>query len=98
MAESFSFEKNDCTHRRRKVDGKSCVTPAGTSNELKVQNEWEENTHTNMVTCQGKAALVRNYFEIYWSCAGVLSAVNAIGTQLRDPINSGLTRWSMAVS
>ena len=27
-----------------------------------------------------------------------LSAVNAIGTQLRDPINSGLTRWRMAVS
>ena len=24
--------------------------------------------------------------------------VNAIGTQLRDPINSGLTRWRMAVS
>ena len=25
-------------------------------------------------------------------CAGGLSAVNDIGTQLRDPINSGLTR------
>ena len=24
-------------------------------------------------------------------------SVNAIGTQLRDPINSGLTRWRMAV-
>ena len=24
----------------------SCVTPAGTSNELDVQNEWEENKHT----------------------------------------------------
>ena len=35
MAESFS-----------KVDEKSCVTPAGTSNELDVQNEWEENTNT----------------------------------------------------
>ena len=23
----------------------SCVTPAGTSNELDVQNEWEENTY-----------------------------------------------------
>ena len=50
-----------------------------------------------MVTCQGKAALVRNYLEVYWPCAGGLSAVNAIGTQLRDPINSGLTRWRMAV-
>ena len=37
-----------------------------------------------------KAALVRSYLEVYWSCAGGLSAVNAIGTQLRDPINSGL--------
>ena len=28
------------------MDEKSCVTPAGTYNELDVQNEWEENTHT----------------------------------------------------
>ena len=27
----------------------SCVTPAGTSNELDVQNEWEENTHTHII-------------------------------------------------
>ena len=26
-----------------------CVTPAGTSNELDVQNGWEENTHTHTV-------------------------------------------------
>ena len=45
-----------------------------------------------------KAAPVRNYLEIYWPYAGGLSAVNATGTQLRDPINSGLTRWRMAVS
>ena len=38
-----------------------------------------------------------NYLEDYWPCAGGLSAVNVIGTQLRDPINSGLTRWRMAV-
>ena len=36
------------------------------------------------------------YLEVYWPCAGGLSAVNAIGTQMRDPINSGLTRWRMA--
>ena len=41
--------------------------------------------------------LVRNYLEVDWPCAGGLSAVNAIGTHLRDPINSGLTRWRMAV-
>ena len=35
--------------------------------------------------------------ELYWPRAGELSAVNAIGMQLRDPINSGLTRWRMAV-
>ena len=29
----------------------------------------------------------------YWSCAGGLSALNAIGTQWRNLINSGLTRW-----
>ena len=28
------------------------MTPAGTSNELDVQNEWEENTHTHMHICQ----------------------------------------------
>ena len=27
-----------------------------------------------------KAAFVRNYLELYWPCAGGLSAVNAIGT------------------
>ena len=48
-----------------------------------------------MVTCQG-SSLVRNYLEVHWPCAGGLSAVNAIGTQLRDPINPGLTRWRMA--
>ena len=38
-----------------------------------------------------------NYLEGYWPCASGLSAVNAIGTQLRDPINSGLTRWCVVV-
>ena len=32
---------------RNPVWPSSCVTPAGTSNELDVQNEWEENTHTH---------------------------------------------------
>ena len=81
--------------------------PADTSNELDVQNKWEENTHiTNThnthipryfqdahfipivgVGNRGEyylvhgdlAALVRNYLEVYWPCAGELSAVNAIG-------------------
>ena len=33
----------------------------------------------------------------YWPCAGGLSAVNAIGTQLCDLMYSGLTRWRLAV-
>ena len=44
-----------------------------------------------------KAAAVWNYLEVHWPCAGGLSEVNAIGTHLRDTINSGLTRWRMAV-
>ena len=49
-----------------------------------------------MVTCKG---ITRswNYLEDYGPCAGGLLAVNAIGTQLRDPINSGLTRRRMVV-
>ena len=50
----------------------------------------------SMVTCK-IAAPVWNYLEVYWPCSGGLSAVNAIDTQLRDPINSGVTRWRMPV-
>ena len=38
----------------------------------------------------------RNYLENYWPCAGGLSAVNDIGTQLRDLVDSELARWRMA--
>ena len=58
---------------------------------------WEREAHINwsMVTYQGstRSELLRGF----WPCAGGLSAVNAIGTQLRGPINSGLARWCMAV-
>ena len=40
-----------------------------------------------------KAALVWNYLEDYWPCAGGLSEVNAIGTQMRDLINNGREKW-----
>ena len=57
----------------------------------------EDNNINNTLTGPwppAKAALVvRNYLEVYWPCASGLSAMNAFGTQLRDPINSGLTRW-----
>ena len=38
-----------------------------------------------------------NYLQDYWPSADGLSAVNVIGTKLRDPMNSGLSRWRMAV-
>ena len=47
-------------------------------------------------TCKGSTDYW-NYPEDYWPCAGGLSAVNAIGTQLRDLISSGLTRWRLTV-
>ena len=46
---------------------------------------------------QNSSTHYRNYLEVYWPFAGGLLAVNAIGTQMRDPINSGLTRWRVAV-
>ena len=53
--------------------------------------------HKKVVHGDAKAAPVWNYLEVYWPCAGGLSAVSAIGTQLRDPLNSGLTRWRLTV-
>ena len=51
----------------------------------------------SMVTCKGSIRYW-NYLEDYWPSAGGLSAANVIGTRLRDPINSGLTRWRMAIA
>ena len=58
----------------------------------------EAHINSSMVTCKDNTRY-SNYLENYWPCAGGLSAVNTIasGTQLRDPINSGLTQWRMAV-
>ena len=56
----------------------------------------EAHINWSMVTCQGSTRYW-NCLEVHWPCAGGLSAVNGIGTQLRDPITSGLTRWRMAV-
>ena len=38
-----------------------------------------------------------NYIGDYWPGAGGPSVMNAIGTQLRDPIYSGLARWRLTV-
>ena len=71
MTESFSREKLR-HHRRKKVDEKSCVTfllcvtPAGTSNELDVQNEWEKKTHTHTVPL---LLLLPSFCMIYYGSA-----------------------------
>ena len=49
---------------------------------------WEREANINWSMGSAKAAPVRNY-RLLALCRR-LSAVNAIGTQLRDPINSGL--------
>ena len=54
------------------------------------QNNW------SMERCLKKGnTRYWNYLEEYWPCAGGLSAVNASGTELHDPMNSGLTRWRL---
>ena len=45
---------------RNPVWPSSCVTPAGTSNELDVQNEWEENTHTH-IGCSPNIDVLASY-------------------------------------
>ena len=64
---------------------------------LKVPAEvWEREAHVH--GCYAKAAPVTGTtLRFYWPRAGGLSAVNAISTQLHDPINSGLPRWRIAV-
>ena len=54
-------------HRRRKVDEKSCVTPAGTSNELDVQNKWEENTtHTAAAYDYRGVAILSSFHRVFF--------------------------------
>ena len=57
----------------------------------------EAQINWSMVVCKEAAPVTGTTFEDYWLCAGGLSAVNAIGVHLRDPINSGLSGWRMAV-
>ena len=46
---------------RNPVWPSSCVTPAGTSNELDVQNEWEENTHKHTL-------VLHRAYKVWWLC------------------------------
>ena len=54
---------------RNPVRPSYCVTPAGTSNELDVQNVWEENIHTHAHKINKKAdrpsGSVRNFLETF---------------------------------
>ena len=73
-----------------------CITPV---NYIPIIADLGKERHTlngPMVTCKGSTCYW-NYLEDYWPWAGGLLEVNAIGTHLRDPINSGLARWHMAV-
>ena len=56
----------------------------------------EANINCPMETSKGNTRYW-NYLQGYWPCAGGLSAVNTIGTRLRDLVNVGLTRWRLAV-
>ena len=65
IAESFSREK--LRHAPQKEGGWEIlcdlppVTPAGTSNELDVQNEWEENTPTlDVLNCNTVMILAKS--------------------------------------
>ena len=57
------------------------MTPAGTSNELDVQNEWEENIHThtpNVRFClcsPGSQLNVLTFFLLTWECSESLDAI-----------------------
>ena len=62
-----------------------------------IVNGEKRGAHSSVHGDAKAAPVTRTTFEDYWPCACGLSAVNAIGTQVRDPINSGLTRWRMAV-
>ena len=54
--------------------------------------------HKKLVHCDTwKGITIYSNYLDYWLCAGGLSAVNANGTQWRDPINSGLIQWRLMV-
>ena len=65
----------------------------GISEEVHETTVGKRELHINrsMATFKGSIRYW-NYLETCTDSVGGLSAVDAIGTQLRDPINSGLTR------
>ena len=67
------------------------MTPAGTFNELDVQNEWEENTHTHIC-----ALSLRNLVSGY-ECGRVFPAGVGPGSPSRDVVNWLLSRFGLSV-
>ena len=47
------------------------MTPAGTSNELDVQNEWEENTHTHTTAGRPGSSKVTMNLMIRWDVSSI---------------------------
>ena len=65
----------------------------GMSEEVHETTVGKKDLHINRSTMTFKGSTrYWNYLETC-TCAGGLSSVDAIGTQLSDPINSGLTRY-----
>ena len=61
------------------------MTPAGTSNELDVQNRWVENTHTHTVSYVTVSCVTVSYVTVYYvtvSCVivryGIFSFVETL--------------------
>ena len=81
------------------------MTPAGTSNELDVQNEWEENTHTHTHTVYSSNVLFRqelnlelHEWEMYFphSRDGKLQG-SVLAVLNKSKINRVFTRFAITV-
>ena len=57
----------------------------------------ERHINWSLIIPEKAAPVIRTTLRTTGPCAGRLSAVNVIGTQLRYPINSGLTQWRLTV-
>ena len=62
------------------------MTPAGTSNELDVQNEWEENTHTHISTEVDSDARVQKQAQPRFARPTLIVDISTAETYSRLPI------------
>ena len=71
-----------------------------TSHGTPISSEcWKTDAHIWLVHGDTLQDSIRytSYLEDYWPCAGGLSAVDTIGTQMRRLVNSGLARWLLTM-